>query len=66
MTSEHAPRRWRAWAGAGLAIAGSLGLVMFPLLARLSFLSNTVLFYFALALAIVMAVGAIIAVFNLK
>jgi hypothetical protein len=66
MTLEHRSRRRRALTGATLVAAGSLGLATLPLTSRLAFVSDGVVFSLVFALAALMAVGATLAVFNLK
>ncbi|HPM25174.1 MAG TPA: hypothetical protein PLP66_14800 [Phycisphaerae bacterium] len=66
MTSDHTVRRRWAFTGVTLALVGSLGLIAFPFISQLSFVSEQVIFPAVFALAIVMGVGAVVAVFNLR
>lgn len=66
MTREHSSRHWWAAAGTLLALTGSLGLILFPILSGLSMLSGTTLFSLACVLALVMGGGALLAIFSLR
>lgn len=65
MPQERIMRR-RAWVGVTVAIGGSFGLALFPLLAQLPLLTNTALFAIGTTLALVTSAGAILAVFSLR
>ncbi len=64
MGTEQVSRRRRALTGAAVATAGSLGLIAFPLLARVP-LSENGLVALVFGLTIAMGGGAILAVFSL-
>ncbi len=66
--TEERPTGGRRWAliGAGLAAVASAGLIAFPLIARLSFVTDEVVYPLVFGLAILMGFGATVTVFNLK
>jgi hypothetical protein len=66
MTSQRVSKRRWTLAGAALVLIGSLGLATFPLLSRLPFMSDALLFPTIVALTLLMAVGAILAIFTMK
>ncbi len=64
MGTDQVARKRRAWAGLGVAGGSSLGLIAFPLLARVP-LSDTTLFSIVFALVVAMGLGAVLAIFSL-
>ena len=66
MMLERRTRRRRVLTGAVLVAAGSLGLATLPLTSRLPFVSDAAVFSLVFALATLMGVGAVLAVFNLE
>jgi hypothetical protein len=66
MTMEKSTLRRRFWTACALTGAGSLGLMLIPLLPERSVAGDSIIFSLVCALAIVTAAGAILAVFSLK
>lgn len=66
MMAEQSSKWRRLLAGGVLAVTGSVGLIAFPLLLRLSFLSESVVFSLVIGLAVLTGIGVTVAVFSLK
>lgn len=66
MMAQQSSKGRRLLAGGVLAVTGSVGLIAFPLLSRLSFLSESVVFSLVIVLAVLTGIGVTVAVFSLK
>lgn len=66
MTVDKSGARRRFWSACALTGAGSLGLMLVPLLPERSVSGDSVVLSLVCALAVLTAVGAILAVFSLK